>query len=151
MGPLSTGRRKLCRGIAAAAIGLALSPGLTHAGEQVVGAAGRPSVLSGGVGEGARKQLAEQARDYGLKLVFTLSSGNFISDVAFEVASGGKVMVKDVARGPWAFVNVPPGSYTVTASYEGHAQTRKVTVPKKGQRSLPFSWPAPARVQQQPK
>ena len=121
------------------------------AGESGTSGAGTPQVLSGGVGENARKQLAEQARDYGLKLVFTLSTGNFLSDVPFEIVSGGRVIVSDTSRGPWAFVKVPPGTYTVNATYEGLKQTRKVTVPNKGQRSLPFSWPAPARVQEQPK
>ena len=114
-------------------------------------AAGEAQVLSGGVGEGARKQLSEKAREYNLKLVFTLSTGNFLSDVAFEIHGGGNRVVSARSQGPWAFVKLPPGSYSVTATHEGFTQTRKVNVPRKGQRSLPFSWPAPARVKDQPK
>ena len=147
----SSGNKSLAASRAAAA---ALACALTYgaaAMETAPPAGPAPQVLSGGVGENARKQLSEQARDYALKLVFTLSSGNFISDVTFEIRSGTNVVVKDVARGPWAFVKLPPGNYTVSATYEGLTETRKVNIPKKGQRRLPFSWPAPARVQEQPK
>ena len=146
---LANRKRRQFAAIGAVILVLPLSFATQAAG--AAGAGSAPQVLTGGVGEGARNQLAEQARDYGLKLVFTLSTGNFISDVAFEVLSTGKVVVSDVARGPWAFVKVPPGNYSVRATYEGLTQTRKVTVPNKGQRLLPFSWPAPPRVQEQPK
>jgi hypothetical protein len=139
------------RGAFAAAVLLSAFSICATAGETAPGAASQKQVISGGVGEGARKQLAEQGRDYGLKLVFTLSTGNFLSDVPFEVVSGSNVVISDVARGPWAFVNVSPGNYSVRATYEGLTQTRKVNVPKKGQRTLPFSWPAPVRLQEQPK
>jgi hypothetical protein len=126
------------------------------AGAAVPEPAGAPphiavQVLSGGVGEGARERLSEQAADFGLKLVFTLSTGSFIADVAFEVLRGGDVIIKDVSKGPWAFVKLAPGNYTVRATYAGLTQTRKVNVPKKGQRRLPFSWPAPPRITEQPK
>ena len=139
-----------CRGLVLA-LTFAVAPAVfAGAGEQAARAAGNVQVLSGGVGEGAREQLAEQARGYNLKLIFTLSTGNFISEVPFKVLSGGTAIVEDNARGPWAFVRLPPGSYTVQATHEGLTQTRKVSVPKAGQRSVPFSWPAPARIKQQP-
>ena len=133
------------------AIAFASAPAvLAGTGEQPARTAGEAQVLSGGVGEGARKQLAEQARGYNLKLVFTLSTGNFISEVPFKVLQRDRVIVEETARGPWAFVKLPPGSYAVQATYEGLTQTRKVSVPKAGQRSLPFSWPSPARIKEQP-
>ena len=139
-----------CRGVVLALTFAVAPTAFAGAGEQAGPAAGNVQVLSGGVGEGARKQLAEQARGYNLKLVFTLSTGSFISEVPFKVLSGGTSVVEETARGPWAFVRLPPGNYTVQATHEGLTQTRKVSVPKAGQRSVPFSWPAPARIKQQP-
>lgn len=124
--------------------------GLAGAGETAPAAAGKVQVLSGGTGAGAREKLAEQARGYNLKLVFTFSTGNFLSDVPFQILRGGTVIVDEVAQGPWAFVKLPAGSYTVKATYGDLTQTRKVSVADKGQKSLPFSWPAPPRVKEQP-
>jgi len=132
------------------ALALAVAPaGFAGAADPGAPATGA-QVLSGGVGEGARSRLAEAARGYNLKLVFTLSTGSFISDVPFKIVRGNTTIVEDTARGPWAFVRLPPGSYAVQATYEGLTQTRKVSVAKGGQRTLPFSWPAPARIRQQP-
>ena len=124
--------------------------GVAGAGETAPPTAGKVEVLSGGTGLGAREKLAEQARGYNLKLVFTLSTGNFLTDIPFQVLRGGTVIVDEVAQGPWAFVKLPAGSYTVKATYGGLTQTRKVTVADKGQKPLPFSWPAPPRVKEQP-
>ena len=137
-----------CRGLLLA-IALAVAPTAFGAADQS-SAPGDLQVLSGGVGEGARRQLAEQARGYNLKLVFTLSTGNFISEVPFKVLRGGTAIVEATARGPWAFIKLPPGNYAVQATYEGLTQTRKVSVANAGQRSLPFSWPAPVRIKEQP-
>lgn len=139
-----------CRALLLALTLAVASSGLASTGEQEARATGDVEVLSGGVGEGARKQLAEQARGYNLKLVFTFSTGSFLAEVPFQVLRGGTVIVDETARGPWAFLRLPPGSYTVRATHEGMTQTRKVSVAKAGQRTLPFSWPAPARIRQQP-
>ncbi len=139
------------RGLLVLAMGFAFaSAGFAAAAEKDAGAASAPQVLSGGVGAGARAQLAEQARDHNLKLVFTFSTGSYLAEVPFQVIRGGTVIVEDVAHGPWAFVKLPAGNYTVKATYDGMTQTRKVSVPKTGHRRLPFSWPAPARVKVQP-
>ena len=148
--PASPSKTINARRIALVVLASALSLGAAPAVSASPSSASE-QVISGGVGEGARKQLSEQARGYGLKLVFTLSTGSFISDVPFEITSGGNTVVRDVSKGPWAFVKLAPGSYAIKATYEGLTQTRKVVVPKQGQRQLPFSWPAPARVQEQPK
>jgi hypothetical protein len=107
-------------------------------------------VLSGGVGEGERAKLAQDARGYNLKLVFTMSTGNYVSEVPFQVVRGGKTIVEATADGPWAFVKLPAGGYTVKATLEGKTLTRQVDVPKSGQKRVSFTWPASARVAEQP-
>lgn len=107
-------------------------------------------IVSGGVGEGERAQLAERARDHNLKLVFTMTTGSYLAEVPFQIERGGKLIAEDMAQGPWAFVKLPPGSYTVKATYEGRTQSKQVTLPRTGQKSLSFAWPASARVAEQP-
>jgi len=100
------------------------------------------SVLSGGIGADARDQLAAQARNYNLKLVFALASGEYISDVNVSIAdSGGRKVVDHVANGPWMFAELAPGSYTITATFNGKTETHKVSVSKQGQKVVDFRWP----------
>jgi hypothetical protein len=134
--------------IAAFAMSVAFGAALPAAAGE--GGASGAQVLSGGVGEGERAKLAEEARGYNLKLVFTMSTGNYIAEVPFQVMRGGKTIVDETSKGPWAFVKLAPGSYTVKATYEGKAQTRQVDVPKSGQKRVSFVWPASQRVSEQP-
>jgi hypothetical protein len=126
------------------------APFFLQAAQKSGAAAMDSQVLSGGVGEGERKQLAEQARDHNLKLVFTMSTGNYLAEVPFQIERGGKVVVEDSAKGPWAFVKLPAGNYTVKATYEGKTVTRQVSVPKSGQKNVSLTWPATGRVAEQP-
>jgi hypothetical protein len=121
-----------------------------QAGGQGETSASEVQVLTGGVGEGERARLAEQARDYNLKLVFTMSTGNYIAEVPFQISRAGKTIVDEASKGPWAFVKLPPGKYTVKATYNDKTQTKDVTVAKTGQKRLSLVWPATARVAEQP-
>lgn len=100
-------------------------------------------VLSGGVGSGERERLAEQARGYELKLVFTSNKGAYLADVPVTISDAkGHVVVDDVSQGPWMFVDLPPGAYSVKASYGGKADTRRITVGK-SQKTVQFRWNEP--------
>ncbi|MGZ5259776.1 MAG: hypothetical protein ACXWC0_19330, partial [Burkholderiales bacterium] len=108
-------------------------------------------VLSGGVGENERAKLAEQASGHNLKLVFTMTTGNYLAEVPFQISRGGKTVVDETAKGPWAFVKLPPGTYNVTATYNGKTHTKQVSVPQSGQKRLAFIWPATELVAEQPR
>jgi hypothetical protein len=100
-------------------------------------------VLSGGVGAGEREQLAQQARGYELKLVFTSTKGAYLADVPVQVRDGkGNVVADAVSQGPWMFVDLPPGTYTVKATSDGKSETRKVTLGK-NQKVVQFRWNEP--------
>lgn len=104
-------KRKLIAG--AVAIGMAITPLLqAQAAQKSTASAMDVQVLTGGVGEGERKQLEAQAREHNLKLVFTMSTGNYLAEVPFQIERGGKVIVEETAKGPWAFVKLPPAAIT---------------------------------------
>lgn len=98
--------------------------------------------VSGGIGENSQQQLNERAKDFNLKLVFTLNEGNYIADVNVAVKDAkGRTVVEDVAEGPIFLARLPAGQYNVTASYEGKSQTRKLKVGK-GLRTEYLRWPS---------
>ncbi|HWI15119.1 MAG TPA: carboxypeptidase-like regulatory domain-containing protein [Burkholderiales bacterium] len=104
---------------------------------------GDARVVSGGVGSGAREELAQQARGYELKLVFTSEKGAYLADVPVQVTDAkGNVVVDAVSQGPWMFVDLSPGTYTVKATYDGRSETRRVSVAT-GQKTLQFRWSEP--------
>ena len=102
------------------------------------------------MGEAARGHLAEPAREYSLNLVFTLSTGNFVSDVPFKVPSRGHRHPRGDGARSVGSRKSSAGPKRGAGHMRRDAQARKVSVAKGGPRSLPFSWPAPARVNEQP-
>jgi len=97
---------------------------------------------SGGVGDNALQQMNERAKDFNLKLVFTLNEGNYIADVNVTVKDAkGRTVVEDVAEGPIFLARLPAGQYNVTANFDGKTQTRKLRVGK-GLRTEYLRWPS---------
>jgi len=84
--------------------------------------------INGGAGDEARAAIAQLQPGFGLKLVFSNGSGEYL--VADHVAVKGKAgEVFDVDRaGPLLLVKLPPGDYSVAATYEGRTEIRPVKV-----------------------
>jgi hypothetical protein len=100
--------------------------------------------ISGGVGIDSVERLNSQARDFNLKLVFTLNEGNYLANVPVTITDGrGNKVIEAVSEGPLFLAKLPAGSYTVTATNDGKTQTRKVTVGQ-GQQTAYLRWPAAA-------
>lgn len=113
--------------------------------QKAAGAAkgGEVAVISGGIGSTSRDELAAKARDYNVKLVFALASREYVSDVDVDIAgAGGRKVASHRAEGPWMFAQLPPGDYTIRATFNGNTLTKKVTVGKQGQKVVNFLWPA---------
>lgn len=107
------------------------------------GAAGGILYVSGGIGETEQQQLRAHEADYNLKLIFTLTEGNYLADVNVVVsdAKGGK-LVEHQAGGPFFMAKLPAGRYTVAATYEGKTVKRNVQVGGKGLRTEYLRWPS---------
>lgn len=109
-----------------------------HAAEQA-------AVMSGGIGSSARDELAARAHGYNTKLVFALTSREYVSDVDVEITdAAGRKVVGHRTEGPWMFAQLPPGEYTVRATFNGNTLTRKVSAGKQGQKVVNFLWPVSA-------
>jgi hypothetical protein len=84
---------------------------------------------AGGIGLEDRQRLAAREKDFNLKLVFTLTEGNYLSDVEVAVKdASGKALLTLPPSGPIILVKLPRGAHVVQASYEGKTQTRKINI-----------------------
>ena len=95
-------------------------------------ASAQQAFLCTGLGEDGREEAASFAHT--LKLVYAAPQGNYLGQVGIRVARGETVIYDAVCDGPWLLLNVEPGTYSVTSSYEG--QTRSDTVRVGGGRAV---------------
>lgn len=106
-------------------------------------AKGGASAVSGGVSVNARDSLRAQTPPHNVKMVFSLNTGNYVSDVQVKVTDkSGKVVLDELSNGPWLYAKLPPGSYTAAATYNGSTVKQNVSVARSGARTAQFRWPA---------
>lgn len=104
--------------------------------------AGGVRYFSAGVGAEER---AAQYPPFPLKVIFVAGPKAYLSQVAVTI-TGAKGAVKlEVPReqvtGPWLYVDLPAGTYTVTASRNGQTHVKsQVTVTKGGTKTLYLRW-----------
>lgn len=75
---------------------------------------------SGGVGIDERTRMAAENSDYNLKLVFANTRGEYLDEVNVWIKDQhGKDIVRSTTDGPWFYVKLPPGKYSVDVSFDG--------------------------------
>ncbi|MEM6943787.1 MAG: hypothetical protein AAF416_08125 [Pseudomonadota bacterium] len=88
--------------------------------------AATPDYLCSGIGlESAEEEANFQ---HTLKLVFAQTDGHYLADVATTITSGDGTVLAETCPSPWLLVNLPAGSYQVTASFDGKTKTSTVQV-----------------------
>ncbi|MBU9571194.1 carboxypeptidase-like regulatory domain-containing protein [Burkholderia multivorans] len=141
------------RNVSRIAVAVALSAGLaaTATGAYAQSSDGLPeatqqgdiSFVSGGIGKDQSTAFERNESAWPLALRFTGKGGEYLADVHVRVVDGkGNEVLKTDARGPYMLVKLPPGRYTVHASYQGSDETRAVTVGAKGGAKAAFQWSA---------
>lgn len=112
---------------------------------------GHVRYVSGGVGYGERTGLRAMRHEFNLRAVFAVKhAGDYLADVRVTLRSDrdNKQVLSAVARGPWFYVRLAPGRYTLSATYEGRTLTRRVMVPGSGQVQTYLYWEEPTLVRQ---
>jgi hypothetical protein len=104
--------------------------------------AGDVRYFSAGVGVEER---AAQYPPFPLKLIFVAGPKAYLSRVAVTITDKkGTVKLEVPAEqvtGPWLYVDLPAGAYTVTASRNGQTHVKsQVTVTKGGAKTLYLRW-----------
>lgn len=83
--------------------------------------------ITGGVGITERAQMDRMDDGYNLKLIFDVTSGDYLSSVNVKIQNAnGKVLLEAVSDGPWFAAQLTPGTYRITADFKGRQQVQTI-------------------------
>jgi hypothetical protein len=90
--------------------------------------AGRVAYLNGGAGLDEAGYMKSRAKEFPLQFVFSGRGGEYGVADRVTVRRGSEEMVSVPDAGPYLMVQLPPGRYTVEATFNGVVEHRSVTV-----------------------
>jgi hypothetical protein len=136
-----TNLKRITAAVALLLASAALVPVAYTADEEAVRSSGGISYVSGGVGAASTDRLSALAKDFNLKLVFALKSGDYVSGVDVTIAdAAGKTLLKAKSEGPWFLTRLPAGNFKIAATLDGKTETRTVAVGAEKLRTVDFRW-----------
>lgn len=98
--------------------------------------------MAGGVSSEEREKMEELAKGYNVKLQFAERRGPYLSDVEVMIQDAkGAEVVSVTTNGPWFYIQLPPGNYTIAATFQ--RETRRIKnlgVPKDKRVSRTLTW-----------
>lgn len=98
--------------------------------------------LFGGVSSNEREAMEARAKGYNVKLVFAAKDGSFISGVSVMIVTAKGAEIASLATdGPWFYIQLPPGTYSVRATFKGETrQIKEIRVTKDKRVQQGFVW-----------
>lgn len=97
--------------------------------------------ITGGVGVDERDYLQSVAKDFNLKLMFAAKEGSYLSNVNVQIRdSHHRTVLDTVAEGPFLYVNLPSGAYTISVDGSGRSFKRSVNLTRGKRVALDFYW-----------
>jgi len=82
--------------------------------------------LYGGVGSDEREMIEARGKAYNVKFSFATKGGAFLSDVKLVIADAKSgELISLIADGPLFFIQLPPGIYTVSATFRNETKEIK--------------------------
>ncbi len=86
---------------------------------------GEVEFVSGGVSDAEQQAIRERAGDFDLWITVARSDGAYLSDVDVSVDNtNGRTILDTTTRGPSLLVDLPKGTYEVTAKADGWQSQR---------------------------
>jgi hypothetical protein len=104
------------------------------------GERGGVECMTGGVSIGERQEMAALDGVYNLKVVTAKASGAYLGRLPVVIRDEeGRQVLEITPNGPWLYVHLPDGGYTVQAAYKGVSKARPVQL--EGRRKVVmFHW-----------
>lgn len=140
-------RFERCTMAAAMAVGSMAIAGIlstAQAGMPPVKHQGSVEYVSGGIGIDESEAMKAASGNYPLALTFAAQRGgkaDYVADVAVVIRDAqGKSVLQVTAEGPYMLVKLPAGSYRISATFDGKAQERQVSVQDAGTARAMFEW-----------
>jgi hypothetical protein len=99
--------------------------------------------ISGGAGEEARAAIAAMQAGFGLRLVFSETTGAYVVADRVRIRTGATEVLSVDAAGPMLLVKLRPGDYTIEATYAGKLERRTVQL-RRERVTINWRWPAAA-------
>ncbi len=123
--------------------GSTLGPLALAADTESVQQSGGISYVSGGVGADSTARMNSLAKDFNLKLVFALKSGDYVSEVAIAIVdAAGKQLLDTKSEGPLFLTRLPRGSFKIAATFGGRTETRTVAISAEKLQTIDFRFSA---------
>lgn len=140
-------RFERCTMAAAMAVGSMAIAGIlstAQAGMPPVKHQGSVEYVSGGIGIDESEAMKAASGNYPLALTFAAQRGgkaDYVADVAVVIRDAqGKSVLQVTAEGPYMLVKLPAGSYRISATFDGKAQERQVSVQDSSTARAMFEW-----------
>lgn len=128
----------------AAALLCAGLTGLASAAPPVEKTQGDVRYVSGGIGLDESTQMKSMESQYSLALTFAEQvngKADYLANIPVTITDAqGKTVLSVNTDGPYLLVQLPPGSYAVTASHGGAPKTNRVTVAQGHGDRVVFDW-----------
>ena len=97
--------------------------------------------LSGGIGDEEREAIEHARKDYNVKIVLTETAGAYVSNVNLELATIlGEPILALSGAGPLVLIQLPPGTYLITADYDGRKTQRRFDVKDNAAQTVTVAW-----------
>ncbi len=122
----------------------AAAPPVQDSGIVPLQTAGETTFINGGIGSEEAAYMRSNAPKFSLRMEFSeRRDGEFVRDVALNISDPkGRTVFSLPKAGPLTDIMLPPGSYKVSASYEGETKIQDVSVggPGRQGKDIAFSW-----------
>ena len=83
--------------------------------------------MSGGIGDEARDEMRKAAAAYSVHLVFSDREGSYLAGISFTVNRlKGWELYSGVSVGPLLYLKLPPGSYQISAKFDGVWHSKRI-------------------------
>ena len=107
---------------------------------------GQTEYITGGVGKGESDAILRAGKSWPLTLELTQASGSarpeYISEVQITIKDkSGNAVLDTLADGPYVLVKLPPGKYSLDATYESKTLHRDLTIQQGQSRKITLTWP----------
>ena len=80
--------------------------------------------IAGGIGSDERNKMEEMGKDFNLKIAFAVDDGSFLANIDLVIEDAkGQLVIATKVPGPWFFIRLTTGTYTIKATYKQVVKT----------------------------